>query len=351
MPPLPSRTRSLAGPFVLLLSVASPLLAQTGAWPAGAPSAGPGWLPQVVALSEVHPFTAAERAEVMTVLDAIEAVLRRVPVLGRPDGFELEPVFVARGDLVPTRDRLYTYQYRLRFWVPGRAGQLEAAARVIVTVNPYPEYLLEVPGRGPFGKYGDGPDETFYFSPRVTGTLPGGGVVYDRLDYPRASFVQGVQVGGDESPYLPVSRERVLRAELARYAEVEGAENAPTFPGLAEAPSPTVGMRRQLATLSPSELAWQACFDVVESYWKNEGVAGGMTLAFVPPAPDADCIVVGNPAFYAPRGSPVSPRVIVVWLQVNGWDSSHPDPIDGAMVKVFETLDWAALGALVKPQD
>jgi hypothetical protein len=389
---------------LLVLAVAAPVCAQTApGWPEGSPSAGPGWLPQWVALNEANEFSSAEKSQVFAMLDGIEAVLSRVPVLARPDGFQLEPLFMTRGST--SRDRLYTYQYRLRVWLEEKKEYDDPITRVIVTVNPYPEYLLEVPGRGAFGFYGDDEfDDVFYFAPHVTGSLPGGGLLYDGLDYPLASFVQGVYIAGGVPPYLPVSRERVLRAELARQEEGDSIVAAATsvtpyerwmseaparrelneltvaqlialgltaeaasakdnferterevaeqlresgFPDLAEVPSMSVGLRQQLSTMSPADLAGQACFDLQGvGYWRNEGVEGGLKAAFVPPGEGADCLVVGNRDFYASHGDPISPRIIDVWLQVDSGDAAVREFRDTLVVKVFETLDWAALASL-----
>jgi hypothetical protein len=402
--------RRAAGLIPLCLCLASPALGQ-GTPPADptfaeAPAAGPGWLPRISQLGRI-PLTDAERAEIVAVANGIEAALRRVPRLARPDGFEIEPIMIW-WDSFSDADHLLTWMYRLRIWVPNKATRVEPAGRVVITVNPYPEGLLDVPTRGVFGSfYEGGPFHTYLFAPHVTGTLPGGGLVYDGFEG-ETWFLHGVSIAGNEPFYVPVSRERVLLAELERYVEADSSRAAqgagpsayeqwlseapdrrafhemmvsqllsmgrtadaakaredfertergvgerlkaqePAMAKLAALPSPSVALRRQLEEASPAELQEQACFDRQAGYWTKDG-DGGLTYAFVPPGSEgAQCLVAGNPAFYAARGNRAAPRIIDVWLETNDSDYMYAGLLNDVAVKIFQTLDWAALGGLVR---
>jgi hypothetical protein len=90
--------------------------------------------------------------------------------------------------------------------------------------------------------------------------------------------------------------------------------------------------------MSPAERATQACTDPL-----------GEPYALVPPeTPGARCMVAGNPAFYRTGNSPVAARAIDVYMQYNGSDLGNPSFMDQTVYKVFETLDWEALGRLVE---
>jgi hypothetical protein len=122
----------------------------------------------------------------------------------------------------------------------------------------------------------------------------------------------------------------------------------PAMAELVASPSPSVALRRQLEAASPAELAEQACFDRQAGYWADDGT-GGLTFAFVPPGGQgAECLVAGDPAFYAARGNRAAPRIIDVWLETNDSDYMYAELLTEVAVQVFETLDWAALGALVR---
>jgi hypothetical protein len=344
-------------------------------------------------------------ASVVRRLEAVEAILRGVPALARPERFELGGRMLWRADdHDPNRQQLFSYEYRLRFWVPSREEDGDVYRTINVTVNPYPELLFWTPTRGPVGRDGESMEGGFYMQPDARPFA--GGVMHDGLAPPVTSSVQVLFVAGAEPMFLPVSRERYLRSLLpaaeAAEAQAAAAASGPTAyqRWVSEAPerkalrdqmiaqleamgsreeaarlretlerqelevgarlqaneardlelmaqsaalsSGVAGdLRAKLAGMSSEELAMQACWDPAVAL---------VEAVFVPPGtPGALCMIAGNPAFYATGASPVEARAILLQTEIDGSTFRYNPLLNPAVLEAFETLDWGALKSLLDP--
>lgn len=160
--------------------------------------------------------TPAERARVMAVLDEIERILRQVPELAQPRGFEIYKGF-GSGAIDGARNNVLHMGIGLRFFVPTREIAHEGRMCIDVDVNfrnARPSELRSFVGE-------DG--RAFLLEFPVGEPKPGSTVVYEglRWDTPefdrRPGFVTFTQ--GGVFPWVPVTREQYLRALIL---DVEG---------------------------------------------------------------------------------------------------------------------------------
>jgi hypothetical protein len=370
--------------------------------PGEAPSPGLGWQPRGSALDafSLRNIRPAEMTHVISKLDALDAIFRKVPVLANPDGFEVGSRVRWRQDVGATsRDELYSYDYRLRFFVPSYKEASEVLRTIVVTVNPYPALLVNE--EKPILTDGEkAADEIYIERPKSTPKL-GATAIYDSLIPGAASYVQVLFVSGAESPWTPVSRERYLKAEIAeaeagegktaevysqtsyqrwlreapqrkairdaavaqvmatdrakgeelrktleqteqevgqRMKEAEASERQEAR-ALADAPSRSGQLRARLQAMSPEERAQQAFLLATDA----------ASMDFVTAdTPQAEPLVAYNPAFYrAPGSLPLRARSIVVYMEIEGDPIPDSALLDQVMVKVFKTLDWAAIARLL----
>jgi len=393
--------------MLLALLLGAPASARVATQAPGvAPSPGPGWQPRASALDvRAVDFTKAEQAAAIARLEEIEGLFRNVRVLVQPEDFDVGGYVkwrnAALGEQARSRKEIFSYDYRLNFWGPSYKIDPEVVDVIVVTVNPYPALLAG--GWKPIVTDGESYEGEIYCErPRVDSPIPGA-VVYDQLVAGSASFTQVLFTSGPELPWLPVSRERYLKAELARYTEAESAtveaysqtpyqrwiagatkrkeereqglamaavgskENAAKAREaleqterevteqlkaqeasdreqarkMAETPSIASKLRAQLAAMSPGERAEQAILNGTELG----------SFQFAPrETPNSLPLVAYNPAFYRAKGSTVAARAIVVYFEQDLPNPHHNwSDIGQAIYKTYKTLDWTALKGLLEP--
>jgi hypothetical protein len=329
-------------------------------------------------------------------------LLRKVPVLAEPDGFEVGEYMKWRSfGRDQRRGDLFSYDYGLNFWSPTYKIDGEVMTSVVFTVNPYPDLLAG--GWAELSRDSDGPAGGIWVE-RPRGPDYHGGVVFDKLERSSASFIQVLFTLPGEFPTVPVSRERFLKAEIARssgpdsemaaalkksaYQEwLRGAparkherdqavamvsatdrEKAATLKAaleqterevgeqlkaseasereragnLATEPSTSQKLRTMLSLMSPAERAEPAILSGTE--------VGA--YEFVPgDTPFARPLVALDLAYARASGSPVAMRAVVVYFAQKGFNEFHNrSAIDQAIYKIYQTLDWEALAALLEPR-
>ncbi|MGH7682567.1 MAG: hypothetical protein ACRENN_11355, partial [Candidatus Eiseniibacteriota bacterium] len=356
-------------------------------------SPGPGWQPRINSLdANAADIAAAERAKITARSDAIEAEFRKIPVLAEPDGFEVGGRMVMMGLGDKRQAELISYAYNLLFWSPTRAINGEVLSVIRVTVNPYPGVLMD--GFRPVVSENEGEAGQIYVEPSKREPAPGT-VVYDSLQYGYPSSTQVLLTAPGASPWVGVSRERYLKAQIAVYkkedaafkdansqtayqrwmseapkrkkdreavaAEIaasdkqKGAAYLKTMEqtekdvgeGLkaqeasqreqadqvASTPSIYTKLSAQLAAMSPSERAAPA--------WVK---SAGETFDLVSPETQgAVRLVALNPDFFRAKGSRVAVRGIVVRFDWVGDPYRDPSDMDQAIYKAHKKLDYAAL--------
>ena len=123
MTPLPFRLSAI---LALLSSAATPALeAQTG------------WMPLSVDMGKN--LTGPNRAAAIARLERIEALLKQVPELAHPDGFEIKPFFTGHRNRLGLNnsehaDYVVEYQFRIHFYVPKYEGN-PAIGAIVFMVN------------------------------------------------------------------------------------------------------------------------------------------------------------------------------------------------------------------------
>lgn len=201
-----------------------------------------GWLPR-----EVHAITgvtAAQRAEAMATIDRIERILKQVPELATPDGYEIQPIIAGGArqvgpgfDDTPLAGSVIEYNIGLRYFRPTKAIAGEGGTCLGVTVNKRLEgRLTDARGRAIFmendrGKLNTNPDISDFRLPRAT-------QVYGELwNVPRErSFVEVLFVTAGELPWKPVSREEFYQATLFDLEGAKGEKLADTREALKKTP-------------------------------------------------------------------------------------------------------------------
>jgi hypothetical protein len=365
-----------------------------------APSPGPGWQPRTSALATpAFPVTPTELAAAIERLEAVEAVLRRVPVLTNPREFEVggHLRWIDRGRFAdspgPNRGELFSYQYRLRFYSPSFAAAPEATAVLVVTFNEY--VALATGAFVPFGQVARTEEGAIYVEPIRVRPLPGmppGTMVYGQLEQGVQSMTRVVLAVGDELPLLPVSAERFLTAIIAEQEPAERAIDASQGSAYEQWLSEASNREKMLEQMPPEarakiEATWRAVGEKLKAQQAGDrellassrrlaiapqlrarlaamtaeqraapawlaNRTGNGTYALVPPGtPDAGRLIALNPAFFRSTGSRVVVRLINVYLE-----QSEPhergagvnQAVNRAMYAIYETLDWAALARILE---
>ena len=185
----------------------------------------PGWQPRTDGIA--GPMTAAQRAQAIATLDAIEQMLRRVPALDAPDGFVVWPRLVGGTRRLGAQDRedarnVFEYRLMLDLCVP----TIEYGCGFIeVTVNqttpPGDMPIHDAQGRA---LYIEAARSDAYRDPDTPGTftratIPGATETYYKLSPSDRSWVTAIFTAGGELPWPPVSREEYYNARLS---DIEG---------------------------------------------------------------------------------------------------------------------------------
>jgi hypothetical protein len=105
---------------------------------ASAVAAQTGWLPRTVDMGPN--LTGANRAAAIARLESIERLLKQVPELAHPEGFEIRPFFSggrSRTGLNQSEHTDYAVQYiyRITFFVPKLAPDVSATGTILFAIN------------------------------------------------------------------------------------------------------------------------------------------------------------------------------------------------------------------------
>lgn len=225
------------------------LLCAASAGVAGA-QARSGWLPRSVKFESLTP---TQRASAIATLEKVERLLRQVPELANPDGFEIVPSFSGGmrhtgPNSTPLVGSVAEYGLALSIYAPSRAAAGEGCSCLAVRINARQSgnmkdaqgrlvYIEDARAMKPNG------------TPReVAGTLwevPSATQVYGELwDFTRdiregrgeRSGVRVVFVTAGELPWQPVSREDFYAAVQLERAGKDGQRTAEVRNALAKTP-------------------------------------------------------------------------------------------------------------------
>ena len=362
-----------------------------------------GWLPRTVAMGPN--LTGPNRAAAIARLESIERLVKQVPELAHPSGFEIKPSFSGgrrRNGLNQSEHAGYVvaYQYVLTFSAPRFAPNIPATGTVVIGVNadenvqgwidPQGRDVIVEQTRWPrvpgsvvtYGVSGSGtvqPREDFtlwaWFTPG--GELPWramsredyynaliahaeGNAGEKRAQIQKATEKTGYEQWLDGAAQRKKEREETLKA-VAQYqpaAEVAklrkaledgereaGEQLTKSEPDdRARAKSafePTDGIRAELNRMTPAQRRLPAILDTDPA--RTEWRATGATMR------DRDTlastvhrVLTPNYDFWRARRSPVEMRTINVYLE-----ASDSPAIREAVYQMYRKFDWRALAALL----
>jgi len=368
--------------LLLAISIfATPVEAQRG--PEAKASPRPGWHPRDLFTDDRTP--AADRAVIEKNLAAAEALVVRIPGYAVPRGFEVTPWWAFHS--AKSRGRLRDYQFQIHAHVPSKkaaAGGWASAFRA--HFNPDIRQLT-------VGDAKEADGQSIYFERPRSALAYGATAVYGTFGEINAPGIHVLFTAHDESPMLPVSRERDLRAMIFEFegndpeelkrrhaaaartpyeewmsgagqrkkereetlvsiddkaqaakmrAQIEKMERDVTeglkkrevldrqsLSGTVGSSSPGDQLRAQIAAMTPGERASQ----------------GWVIARQLVPAgtPGAQALVKENPAFYRARGSPFEPRAILVYMP----SEVYTTVMGATQVQLYREFDWAALKRLL----
>jgi hypothetical protein len=301
-------------------------------------------------------FNASEKAEARRVGSELVALMRGVPLLGQPHGFDVLPrMFVSQSDVDGNADtkrpqvaRYFSGFDLVNYVDDGKGIHIDtrsAAAQLLVMVNDYPSVFTGVlAGNGVHGDpQNDEDDEGQFFA-----------------DVPEPSETKhGFPVYGDwvvitRTPapiFLPVTRERYLKVVIARFDhtltralshKVANPTNDPTLATalseldrlIQERRSILNEMKQRLASMSATERALPAYVDSTDAIERMPKFDDGPG--------DSHGIVYFNPALFDRALPKTAPQMIAVKIV----------PGEGELTDIVQKLDaaidWNGLAALLK---
>jgi hypothetical protein len=232
--------RHLRPAAVVIATAAIALPMQGSAQRGSATAAARGWLPR-----EVHAITSvtpAQRTAAVATLDAIERIVKQVPELATPQGFEIVPI-VAGGarrrdaDENDVPNTVIEYSLALAFYAPSRAAAGEGRSCLVATVNPRQHGTMrDRRGRLIYIEGDRGKPST---NPTISDSrVPNATVVYGELwNVPRErSGVEVMFARAGDLPWTPVSRDAFYEAALIDLEGVNGEKLAAVRDSLAKTP-------------------------------------------------------------------------------------------------------------------
>jgi hypothetical protein len=373
-------------------------------WIVSEVNAQTGWLSRYVDMGPN--ITGTNRATALARLEAIERLLKQVPELAHPAGFDITTQFTghrSRTGLGNSEHPDYVIEYtlHLKFFAPKWVKFLEPAGEMAFTINANEgQDWLDPQGRGiyieparwprsPFATVTYGfaesggpvqPNDPFYVDAWLTagGELPWRAV--SREDYyaaliasaegnkgeRRADYVKAVEKTGyqrwlDEAPQRKKDREQTLKtvgqvspAEVANLrkaledAEREAGEQLKKNESAEReekktAFAPTDTMRAELSRMTPAQRKLPAILDT--DIGRTEWRATGATMLERDTlAITVHRVLTPNYDFWRARKSPVDVRTIRVYFRAM---NSPPPAILTAVYQTYKKLDWRALAALL----
>jgi hypothetical protein len=370
------------------LAFASPLIGQrarTAPTPAG-------WLKRTTnsdyQINDAR-FTPADHAITDANLLFVEGLVSKLSGYANPRGFELLPWWHYPVPIVHDRNRLKEYSLAFTVFVPTRKANPDGNGGFGFEFNPSFTAIADV-------AVADEENGGRLYLERERGTpVHGATLTYSAFDVENVETFRVVFTSGDQMPFLPVTREEFLRAQIFTL-EGKNQENIKKARA-ATAKSPyetwlegaaerkknretTIAMLRldkDAADKMRAQMEKQER-DMTEAYKKDEpnframaadaqkvanpGDAPRAKLAamssverslpawlfgaeLVPAGtPHARAVIRENPAFFRARGSPVNPRAIMVIL------ANLPEVAMQAQRQLYRELDWAALKSRLDPR-
>jgi hypothetical protein len=359
--------------------VASPIGAQRG--PATNASSRPGWHPREFFTDDRT--SAADRPIIERNLAAVEALVVRSAGYATPRGFEVTPWWAFRS--AKSRGRLQDYQIQIKAHVPTRKAAGGGWSSALgVHFNPDVRQLT----------VGDAKDEngSIYFERPRSELAHGATAVYGTFGETNAPGLHVLFTSRDESPTLPVSRERYLRAMIFEFEgndpeelkrQQAAAARTPYEEWMSGAAQRKKEREETLAEIGDKTKAAalrtqieKAERDVTESLKRREPMdrqsrtivansspgdqfraqlsamtpeeraSQGWVIArqLVPAGtPGAQALVKENPAFYRASGSPFEARAILVYIP----SEVYKKVMGATQVQLYREFDWAALKRMV----
>ena len=211
------------------MPVALLLAAMTDPTPLGAQT---GWLPREVRLA--GGLTGAQRTAAIARLEQVEQVLRQVPELARPDGFEIMPVIVGGSRMLGPGDaeqpgHVVEYVLQLAIFVPSKANAQGRCTCLWVTVNKSapvgPAAIRDAQGRAIYVEAGRG--EPVPHATQVYGGL---------LEARERSIVEVLLTSADAVPWQTVTREEFYDATILDREDGDGEKQADVRSALSKTP-------------------------------------------------------------------------------------------------------------------
>jgi hypothetical protein len=366
-----------------------------------------GWLPRTV---DMGPYLTGEnRAVALARLESIERLLKQVPELAHPDGFEIRPFFAGSGKSrlglgqSEHADYVIPYIYRVTFFYPSLAANKVATGAIVFGVNADENEhgWLDQQGRDIIVEQSRWPRTPF--SVVTYGTSASGGL------QPNEDFTLSTWfTRGAEFPWRSLAREDYYNAVIARAEGNNGEQRAqyqkatektPYEHWLEEAPQRKKEREEALKAVAQFQPAAEVAKlrqtmedgerDAGEQFKKNENEDRATTrTAFksmddiraelnrmspterkLPAILDTDIartewratgasmrdrdtvtiavhrVLTPNYDFWRARNSRVEMRTINVYLE-----GSPPAPVRNAIYQMYKKFDWRALAALIDHQ-
>ncbi len=368
----------------------------------GAPAAGAqtGWLPRTVDMGPN--LTGANRAAALARLESIERLLKQVPELVHPDGFEIRPFFTGHrsrtgpGD-TEHADYVVEYQYRINFFVPSLAKKASATGAIIFAVNAdeNTKGWVDPQGRSIFIEQPRWPPVPFSVATYGVGKLlPGEGFglwawftpggerpwrAVSREDYYNAVIAYGDGANGEkraeidkaaektpyqrwlaEAPKRKTDREAILKVlaraqppgEVAKMrrtledVERETGDNLRKSEPADREESQSMSkasdaVRAELNRMTPAQRKLPAIVDTdpAATEWRATGASMRERDTLTA---TASRVLTPNYDFWRARHSPAEVRTLNVYLE-----GSPAKPVLNAIYQTVKKFDWRALAALV----
>ncbi len=177
-----------------------------------------GWSARVVA-DHAPELTQAERGMALSTLDQIERIIKQVPELAQPNGFEIVPHMYLGGTRLPGDNTVIAYRYALVFYVPTQRSAAASCECLSVTVNFSPVTSPGLP-------YHDERGREIYIEPPRGDVVSVATQVYDRLSPVSRSSVTVLLTTHGELPWSSVTREEFYRAVIFDTEGKDGAKLA-----------------------------------------------------------------------------------------------------------------------------
>jgi hypothetical protein len=301
-------------------------------------------------------FGAAEKVDARRTGALILALMRAVPLLAQPRGFDVLPRVVIHqvdvdGNSESKRPKVASYLsgFDLANYVDDGKGPVvetsSAAAQLLVTVNDYAGLFSGIlNGNGTPGDQNNNEDEQGQFFvdvPEASGAKHGYPVYGDWVVIMRKPVPIVVPVTRERYLKVVIRRldDRVTRAGRNKVGNPTG--NAALAEALAlrdrlldESRQSLADMKQRLATMSPQERALPAYVDSTDALARMP--------KFSESAGGAHAVVYFNPALFDPSLPKTAPQMVAVKIVPGEGELPHiVDQLD-------EALDWKGLAGLLK---